>query len=260
MRAKDFRPASKPRNFVAKNSKTAGAGAHKDKKRADKQGDVKHKQKQFEQGVAEGDVDEAPDSKFVGFMNQALGKKVDEPSKKSKSGIDDYDNAPTMNLDSYKPALDFCMKIIQKLNPTQKTKLSTKGEHGVVRWLTKQATDAGLVPNKFVEEDIDEVQEQLPEIFKDPAITSWALVLTDGEPLPKPPSKGPFTVIMNQGLPPPAQGYANSDWVDVDTLDNLPDAEEIFKGIVSKNPKYYVGITDATGKWGKFYDPSKKKG
>jgi hypothetical protein len=39
---------------VAKNSKTAGAGAHKDKKRAEKQGDVKHKQKQFEQGVAEG--------------------------------------------------------------------------------------------------------------------------------------------------------------------------------------------------------------
>ena len=43
MRAKDIIPASKPRNFVAKNSKTAGAGAHKDKKRAEKQGDVKHK-------------------------------------------------------------------------------------------------------------------------------------------------------------------------------------------------------------------------
>ena len=33
----------KPRNFVAKNAKTAGAGAHKDKKKAEKQGDVKHK-------------------------------------------------------------------------------------------------------------------------------------------------------------------------------------------------------------------------
>ena len=53
MRAKDFIPASKPRNFVAKNSKTAGAGAHKDKKRSEKQGDVKHK-KPYEQGVAEG--------------------------------------------------------------------------------------------------------------------------------------------------------------------------------------------------------------
>ncbi len=43
MRAKDIIPTSKPRNFVAKNQKTAGAGAHKDLKRAEKQGDVKHK-------------------------------------------------------------------------------------------------------------------------------------------------------------------------------------------------------------------------
>ena len=33
----------KTRNFVAKNAKMGGAGAHKDKKKADKQGDVKHK-------------------------------------------------------------------------------------------------------------------------------------------------------------------------------------------------------------------------
>ena len=36
---------SKPRNFVAKNAINTGAGAHKDKKKADKQGDVKHKAK-----------------------------------------------------------------------------------------------------------------------------------------------------------------------------------------------------------------------
>jgi hypothetical protein len=52
MKAKDFIPASKPRNFVVKNQKTAGAGAHKDKKRAEKQGDVKHKQKQFDEEAA----------------------------------------------------------------------------------------------------------------------------------------------------------------------------------------------------------------
>ena len=40
---KDKVDASKPRNFVAKNAKTGGAGAHKDKKKAAKQGDVKHK-------------------------------------------------------------------------------------------------------------------------------------------------------------------------------------------------------------------------
>ena len=62
MKAKEFIPASKPRNFVAKNQKTAGAGAHKDKKKAEKQGDVKHKNKQFEQGVAEGSLEEYGDT------------------------------------------------------------------------------------------------------------------------------------------------------------------------------------------------------
>ena len=33
----------KPRNFVAKNAKMGGAGQHKDKKKAEKQGDTKHK-------------------------------------------------------------------------------------------------------------------------------------------------------------------------------------------------------------------------
>ena len=36
---------TKPRNFVAKNAVQSGAGAHKDKKKAAKQGDVKHRQK-----------------------------------------------------------------------------------------------------------------------------------------------------------------------------------------------------------------------
>ena len=40
---KDKVDANKPRNFVAKNAKMGGAGAHKDKKKAAKQGDVKHK-------------------------------------------------------------------------------------------------------------------------------------------------------------------------------------------------------------------------
>ena len=35
--------APKPRNFVAKNAINTGAGAHKDKKKAEKQGNVKHK-------------------------------------------------------------------------------------------------------------------------------------------------------------------------------------------------------------------------
>jgi hypothetical protein len=45
MKAKEFVPASKPRNFVAKNAQTSGAGKHRDsdKKKDMEQGKVKHK-------------------------------------------------------------------------------------------------------------------------------------------------------------------------------------------------------------------------
>ena len=58
MKARDFifeakkLPAEKPRNFVAKNAKMGGAGAHKDKKKAEKQGNVKHKQKVVDEADA----------------------------------------------------------------------------------------------------------------------------------------------------------------------------------------------------------------
>jgi hypothetical protein len=45
---KKIEPA-KPRNFVAKNAKMGGAGAHKDKKKAQKQGDTKHKNRAMEE-------------------------------------------------------------------------------------------------------------------------------------------------------------------------------------------------------------------
>jgi hypothetical protein len=69
MKAKEFIPQSRPRNFVAKNQKTAGAGAHKDKKRAEKQGDIKHKQKQFdEQNIDEGWKDKVAAAGLAGAM------------------------------------------------------------------------------------------------------------------------------------------------------------------------------------------------
>ena len=45
MKAKEFIPVSKPRNFVAKNAQSSGAGKHRDsdKKKDQEQGKVKHK-------------------------------------------------------------------------------------------------------------------------------------------------------------------------------------------------------------------------
>jgi hypothetical protein len=45
---KAMKYTAKPRNFVAKNMTTSGAGAHKDKKKAAKQGEVKHKAQKHE--------------------------------------------------------------------------------------------------------------------------------------------------------------------------------------------------------------------
>jgi hypothetical protein len=47
--------APKPRNFVAKNAKMGGAGQHKDKKKAEKQGDMKHKKQAELSEVSLGD-------------------------------------------------------------------------------------------------------------------------------------------------------------------------------------------------------------
>lgn len=82
-------PASKPRNFVVKNQQTSGAGAHKDKKKAAKQGDVKHKGKQM-------DLAEAFDAEYddeAGMADNNL-----ETMKRAVQGIDDLihtgDNLP----------------------------------------------------------------------------------------------------------------------------------------------------------------------
>ena len=78
MRAKDFIPAEKPRNFVAKNAKMGGAGQHKDKKKAEKQGDLKHKNKQFE-----GDV--AGEGVFSFLKAEPVPKKKWDPAKDSRA-------------------------------------------------------------------------------------------------------------------------------------------------------------------------------
>ncbi len=76
--------APKPRNFVAKNAKMGGAGQHKDKKKAVKQGDTKHKAKQF----AESHVNEISDKGLDNYRRQAhyavqghkFGSKKDAPN------------------------------------------------------------------------------------------------------------------------------------------------------------------------------------
>jgi hypothetical protein len=72
--------APKPRNFVAKNAKMGGAGQHKDKKKAEKQGDTKHKNKSIpmdESEVSERSVSQAQAHMMAAAAhNPAFAKKV----------------------------------------------------------------------------------------------------------------------------------------------------------------------------------------
>jgi hypothetical protein len=70
----------KPRNFVAKNAMktTSGAGAHKDKKKAEKQGDVKHKKSLAYEDRIDEKAKSKAQQKFMGMVYAA--KKGEKPA------------------------------------------------------------------------------------------------------------------------------------------------------------------------------------
>ncbi len=80
MKAKEFIPQNKPRNFVAKNAMktTSGAGAHRDKKKEQKQGYEKHKGK----GVAEG--------MSYGTMSPDLARKLLSVYQEYSDGVEQH--------------------------------------------------------------------------------------------------------------------------------------------------------------------------
>jgi hypothetical protein len=109
----------KPRNFVAKNAiaTTSGAGAHKDKKKAEKQGDVKHKKQAVpvdEQTVAE-EKQKGVDGKacWKGYKRMGTkkkgGKTVDNCVPMNESFDPEYDDEAGMadnNLETLKRAVE----------------------------------------------------------------------------------------------------------------------------------------------------------
>jgi hypothetical protein len=96
----------KPRNFVAKNAKMGGAGQHKDKKKAEKQGDVKHKKELatmeavedrtsyqvakvlFDHGIK---YDPAREDELVKVIELALVKKLDIDPRQVRGIMNDED-------------------------------------------------------------------------------------------------------------------------------------------------------------------------
>jgi hypothetical protein len=103
---KAMKYASKPRNFVAKNMTTSGAGPHKDKKKADKQGEVKHKKRDTE--MAENFNPEYDDE--AGMAQGSL-----HTLKRAVDGlmdtIDDNDNLPEWCQEKISLAEDYLVTV-----------------------------------------------------------------------------------------------------------------------------------------------------
>lgn len=160
MKAKEFIPASKPRNFVAKNQKTAGAGAHKDKKKAEKQGDVKHKAKQYTEDA------EPMDREFhlVKKLGR-LGERIVQNPKlwdKYSEAIDNNDN-------------DWIISLIQEGTGADKTEVMDLDQlFGEIGGGTGRITDfawavkEGTWVEDFLEPYLEHTKNNMSERIRDP--------------------------------------------------------------------------------------------
>jgi hypothetical protein len=97
MKAKEFiielNKELKPRNFVAKNASLAGkAGQHKDKKKAEKQGDVKHKKQSMPTESADTDPSKYPAHLRDEEKRAAWQKWIRDSTKKSIAAQRDIQN------------------------------------------------------------------------------------------------------------------------------------------------------------------------
>ena len=150
MKAKEFiielKKESKPRNFVAKNASLAGkAGQHKDKKKADKQGDVKHKK---ELATMESALSELSTEKLAQYKKAAGAdaKKADADGNYSQGdkrfkGINRATNKQFDNdLKKRGVAEDFEDMPDELMDPSVWKKLATNEKY-------KALMDAGLVKN-----------------------------------------------------------------------------------------------------------------
>jgi hypothetical protein len=146
-------------------------------------------------------LNEATDPKFVGFMNKALGNKVDPakpttnmPAEYSKFEIMSFDNMP-----GYRPAFKFGMSVLQTMDPTTRQHFVNAPDDDLFVYMLNIADKKGFMPKYFVEEDLDEVTQWFDEIFHDPTLQSWTDLLksmlgkpgvAEGEVIPfKQPSK-----------------------------------------------------------------------
>jgi len=124
-------------------------------------------------------VNEATDPKFLGFMNKALGDKVDPeptttklPAEYSKFQVMSFDNMP-----GYKPAFKFGLNVLKAMDQKTRQRFINAPDDDLIVYMLNIADKKGFMPKNFVEEDLDEVTQWFDEIFADPNLHSWTDLL-----------------------------------------------------------------------------------
>jgi len=148
---------TKPRNFVAKNAKMGGAGQHKDKKKAEKQGDVKHKNKQFS-------IDE--DHSTVGMNGNPFGMHSYATAGKNTSrwsgqGRDDSVHETPIEMDPSDPMNP--MIYGHGANPAT-LKYRMMRATGQLKDLTQRAQTASAVEWEMIAKQFDELTMNIEQI------------------------------------------------------------------------------------------------
>lgn len=126
-----------------------------------------------------GPTSEATDPKFLGFMNKALGDKVD-PAKPATNMPPEYSNFEIMSFDNmpgYRPALKFGMSVLQAMDQNTRQHFINSPDDDLFVYMLNIATKKRFMPKYFVEEDLDEVTQWFDEIFHDPTLESWTDLL-----------------------------------------------------------------------------------
>ena len=143
-------PATTPRNFVAKNAKTSGAGAHKDKKKAEKQGTTKHKKPYMESFNGEYD-DEA------GMAHTDLHT-IARAAQGLLDTIDDKENLPEWAQEKIAKVEGMIVAVWDYLRSQEEQGIDPRVDQGVAEakgklTYTPEPTEYGVFPdskNEFV--------------------------------------------------------------------------------------------------------------
>lgn len=103
-------------------------------------------------------------------MNKSIGTRQDKTSVK-------HDPNTTMgshNMPGYRYAFKFAMDVIAKMDLDTKRHFAEENDDVLFSYILDLGRKKGLVPNKFMEEDLAEVTGEFEEIFKDPEMEGWS--------------------------------------------------------------------------------------